>query len=89
MLRPLLDASIDTGLKTIVAGGGVAANSLLREKLAEHKELKCIFPSLKFCTDNAAMIAGLGYHYLKRGDRTPFTVEASARVEGFSKKGRH
>ena len=88
LLRPLLDASIDTGLKTIVAGGGVAANSLLREKLAEHKELKCIFPSLKFCTDNAAMIAGLGYHYLKRGDRTPFTVEASARVEGFSKKGR-
>ncbi|UTC67399.1 MULTISPECIES: tRNA (adenosine(37)-N6)-threonylcarbamoyltransferase complex transferase subunit TsaD [unclassified Treponema] len=88
LLRPLLDASIDTSLKTIVAGGGVAANSLLREKLAEHKELKCIFPSLKFCTDNAAMIAGLGYHYLKRGDRTPFTVEASARVEGFSKKGR-
>lgn len=88
LLRPLLDASIDTDLKTIVAGGGVAANSLLREKLAEHKELKCIFPSLKFCTDNAAMIAGLGYHYLKRGDRTPFTVEASARVEGFSKKGR-
>ncbi|AGT43595.1 tRNA (adenosine(37)-N6)-threonylcarbamoyltransferase complex transferase subunit TsaD [Treponema pedis] len=88
LLRPLIDAAIDTGLKTVVAGGGVAANSLLRAKLAEHTELKCTFPSLKFCTDNAAMIAGLGYHFLKRGDRSPFTIEASARVEGFSKKGK-
>lgn len=89
LLRPLLDAVQDTGLKTIVAGGGVASNSLLREKLAEHKDLNCIFPSLKYCTDNAAMIAGLGYHFFKRGDRSPFTVEVSARVDGFSKKGRH
>ncbi len=88
LLRPLLDAAADTGLKTIVAGGGVAANSLLRAKLAEHKDLKCIFPSLKYCTDNAAMIAGLGYHFLQRGDRSPFSIEASPRVEGFSKKGK-
>ncbi len=88
LLKPLLRAAKDTGLKTIVAGGGVAANSLLRAKLAEHPELKCVFPSLKFCTDNAAMIAGLGYQFLARGDRSPITAEASARVEGFSKKGK-
>lgn len=88
LLRALLNAAKDTGLKTIVAGGGVAANSLLRLKLAEYKEFVCIFPSLKYCTDNAAMIAGIGYHFLTRGDRTPFNVEASARVTGFSKKGK-
>ncbi len=88
LLRPLMDAVADTGLKTVVAGGGVAANSLLRAKLAEHTELQCIFPPLKFCTDNAAMIAGLGFHFLKRGEVSPFSVEASARVSGFSKKGR-
>ncbi len=87
LLKPLLKAVKDTGLTTVVAGGGVAANSLLREKLAEHTELKCIFPPLKLCTDNGAMIAGVGYHYLKRGDRSPITVEASARVQGFSNKG--
>ena len=88
LLKPLLAAVHDTGLTVLVAGGGVAANSKLREKLAEQKNLKCIFPSLKFCTDNAAMIAGLGYRYLKRGETSSVTVEASAGVEGFSKKGK-
>lgn len=88
LLRALLAAAEDTGLKTIVAGGGVAANSLLRAKLAEQKNLNCIFPPLKFCTDNAAMIAGLGWQYLSRGITSPLSQDASARVEGFSKKGR-
>ncbi|MEL3906746.1 MAG: tRNA (adenosine(37)-N6)-threonylcarbamoyltransferase complex transferase subunit TsaD [Treponema sp.] len=86
LLRALLRAAEDTGLRTIVAGGGVAANSLLREKLAEQKNLVCIFPPLKFCTDNAAMIAGLGYQYLRRGDRSPLDCAASARVEGFKRR---
>lgn len=86
LLRALLRAARDTGLHTIVAGGGVAANSLLREKLAEQKDLTCIFPPLKYCTDNAAMIAGLGCRYLQRGDRSPLDCPASARVEGFKKR---
>ena len=86
LLRSLFRAVEDTGLNTIVAGGGVAANSLLREKLAERKDLTCIFPPLKLCTDNAAMIAGLGYCYLSRGDRSPLDCSASARVEGFKRR---
>lgn len=88
LLSRLLRAVEDTGLTTVVAGGGVAANSRLRELLAEQKNLTCIFPPLKLCTDNAAMIAGLGYHYLKRGETSPWTVNASARVQGFRKNGR-
>jgi N6-L-threonylcarbamoyladenine synthase len=86
LLRSLIRAAEDTGLTTIVAGGGVAANSLLRARLAEKAELRCIFPPLEFCGDNGAMIAGIGYQYLARGDRSPLNVVASARVQGFKKK---
>ncbi|MDR3020368.1 MAG: tRNA (adenosine(37)-N6)-threonylcarbamoyltransferase complex transferase subunit TsaD, partial [Treponema sp.] len=85
LLRALLNAIEDTGLTTIVAGGGVAANSLLRSRLAEQKHLTCIFPPLDLCGDNAAMIAGIGYHYLARGDRSALDATANSRVTGFKK----
>ena len=86
LLRALLNAADDTGITTIVAGGGVAANSLLRKRLAEQKHLKCVFPPLELCGDNAAMVAGIGYHYLIRGERSELNVTASARVSGFKKR---
>ncbi len=73
----------DTGLKRVVAGGGVAANSHLRERLAARSDLDVRFPSLKLCTDNGAMVAGLGYHYLARGERSGLGENASARVARF------
>jgi N6-L-threonylcarbamoyladenine synthase len=85
LLRSLFRAAEDTGLSTIVAGGGVAANSYLRHRLAERKDLRCVFPPLELCGDNGAMIAGLGYQYLVRGDRSPLGVTASARVRGFKR----
>jgi N6-L-threonylcarbamoyladenine synthase len=86
LLRSLFRAAEDTGLKTIVAGGGVAANSYLRSRLAEQRDLHCIFPPLELCGDNGAMIAGIGYQYLARGDRSPLSVTASARVGGFKRR---
>jgi len=86
LLRALLNAAEDTGLSTIVAGGGVAANNLLRSRLAEQTHLNCIFPPLELCGDNAAMIAGIGFHYLARGERSSLNITASARVSGFKKK---
>jgi N6-L-threonylcarbamoyladenine synthase len=86
LLRALLNAAEDTGISTVVAGGGVAANSRLRSRLAEHTHLRCIFPPLDLCGDNAAMIAGIGYQYLVRGERSSLNVTASARVTGFKKK---
>jgi N6-L-threonylcarbamoyladenine synthase len=86
LARPLFNAVEDTGLHTIVAGGGVAANSLLRSRLAGRKDLRCIFPPLELCGDNGAMVAGLAYHYLERGEVSPLTVTASARVKGFKRR---
>jgi len=86
LLRALFNAAEDSGLSTVVAGGGVAANSQLRERLAERRDLRSVFPPLEFCGDNGAMIAGIGYQYLTRGDRSRLSVTAAARVEGFKKR---
>jgi N6-L-threonylcarbamoyladenine synthase len=78
----LLKAARHTGLGTIVAGGGVAANSYLRRRLAAESGLRVIFPSLKLCTDNAAMVAGLGFRLLAAGRRSGLELNAEARVTG-------
>lgn len=83
LLSRLFRAVDDTGIKTIVAGGGVAANSHLRALLSERKDLTCIFPPLKLCGDNGAMIAGIAYHFFLRGDRSDLHTNAFARVTDF------
>ncbi|MBU8912651.1 MAG: tRNA (adenosine(37)-N6)-threonylcarbamoyltransferase complex transferase subunit TsaD [Spirochaetales bacterium] len=85
LLKRLYRAAEDSGLRRVVAGGGVAANSYLRRSLAEHPELDAVYPSLELCTDNGAMVAGLAYHHLRRGDRDDLTLDVSARVAGFRK----
>jgi N6-L-threonylcarbamoyladenine synthase len=89
LLRSLFRAVDDTGLHTVVAGGGVAANSLLRKEVAargaKYEDFRCIFPALDLCGDNGAMVGGISYQYLKRGETSPLAVTATARVEGFRK----
>lgn len=58
--------------KTLLIGGGVAANSCLRRRLTDEAKtegLKVYFPAMDLCMDNAAMIAGLGYHLSKKGEK--------------------
>jgi tRNA N6-adenosine threonylcarbamoyltransferase len=85
LVKRLLRAAEDTGLERIVVGGGVAANSYLRSSLSAVPGLDVTFPPLELCTDNGAMIAGLGYHALARGETSGLDASASARVEGFRK----
>lgn len=81
----LFRAVEDTGLRTVVAGGGVAANSRLRALLAERTDVECVFPPLRLCGDNGAMIAGVAYHFLSRGDRSPLDTTACARIPQFKR----
>jgi N6-L-threonylcarbamoyladenine synthase len=64
-LRERTAAALDaTDATTLVAAGGVASNTHLRaalEDLAAEKGRRFVVPSLRFCTDNAAMIALAGY----------------------------
>ena len=58
--------------RSLIAGGGVTANSRLRDELLEFASrhgLALHVPPLKYCVDNAAMIAGLGAEQLARGER--------------------
>ena len=72
-----------TGARTIIIGGGVSANSALRAAAAELAgTLRCKLrlPALQYCVDNAAMIAGLGYHYYRLGRTSDLDLEAQATV---------
>lgn len=63
--------SEDTSYKMLIIGGGVIANSYIREaleKLSAEFDLKLVFPTpMWLCTDNAAMIATTAYYYLQKG----------------------
>ena len=66
-------------VRGIALGGGVAANSRLRQRLLEvSKEIgiPVYCPSPKLCTDNAAMVAGLAYKKYLEGDISLLDVEA-------------
>jgi len=72
-----------TGAKTLILGGGVSANQALRTAAAELADsLRCTLrvPDFQFCVDNGAMIAGLGYHYLRQGRVSDLDLEAQATV---------
>ncbi|MCK5157067.1 MAG: tRNA (adenosine(37)-N6)-threonylcarbamoyltransferase complex transferase subunit TsaD [Spirochaetales bacterium] len=76
----------ETGLIRVAAGGGVAANTKFRSSLRQLSDqgvVQVFFPSTQLCTDNAAMIAGLGYHYLKRKEYSKYSLSVSARVSAF------
>lgn len=62
-----LKAAHDLHVKEIIVAGGVSANKGLREKMA-NSDIPVIFPPMKYCTDNAAMIASAAsvmYKYKK------------------------
>ncbi len=83
LTKKTIRCALDHGLTTITVGGGVAANSRLRhhlQKSAEEHELRVFFPPLKFCTDNAAMIACAAAEHFQNGDRSPLDLGIQSRL---------
>ena len=72
-------AALDTGAKGIAIGGGVAANSRLREAVldvCERDGLAAYLPERANCTDNAAMVASAGWWAYQRNGRSPLDTGA-------------
>ncbi len=82
LVSKTLWAAHKMGIERVVISGGVACNRLLRDKMKEHAlkyGIKVYVPTPKYCTDNAAMIAWVGYRYYKKGVFADLTLNADAR----------
>ncbi len=83
LVRKTLLAAQQQKAKTVLLGGGVAANNCLRESLqaaCDKAGLRLIIASKKYCTDNAAMIAGLAYWKYQEGMFESLALESKARA---------
>jgi N6-L-threonylcarbamoyladenine synthase len=83
LVRKTLLAAERTGIRHVVVGGGVAANSRLRERMAEQAAahgLSITLPPRALCTDNAAMVAAVGARRLAAGARDDLTLDAHSRM---------
>ena len=76
------DAARYYNVRSIVLCGGVACNGALRRRFEETvpSNIVSFMAPKKYCTDNAAMIAGLGYHYFVKGVRSGLDLDAVARL---------
>ncbi len=83
LIEKVSEAAKEYKITDIVVAGGVAANSALRQKTSEvsKKGLKFHFPPIKYCTDNASMIAAAGWHDYKIGKFADFTLNAVPNLE--------
>lgn len=85
--KAVVDVLVDNSMKAckikgvdkIAIAGGVAANSHLREamiKAGEEKGINVLFPPIKLCTDNAAMIGSAAYFEYIKGRISPMNLNA-------------
>lgn len=83
LTKRAIACALDYNLKTIAVGGGVAANTGLRKHLqaaAANHDLRVLFPPMKFCTDNAAMIGCTASEHLSLGHTSPLTLSVHSRL---------
>ena len=82
LLDKVFKAAGEYGVKQIVVGGGVSANTYLRsEVLKRGKGYDILIPPLKLTTDNAAMIAKAAHHMLEKNMVSPLTFAPKASRE--------
>ena len=82
LTRKTLLAARNFNVKTIVVAGGVACNSVLRERFVAltPKHIQLCLAARKYCTDNAAMVGGLGWHYYRKRAFSSLSIDSFARL---------
>jgi len=83
LVRKTFKLAKEKGVKQIIVAGGVSANKGLKERFTkENPGFEICIPSIKYCTDNAAMIAVAGYYqYKKSGLVDDLRLNAKASLE--------
>lgn len=77
LVNKSIKAIADYPVKQFILAGGVACNSRLRQLVSENiTDVKVTLPPLKYCTDNATMIAASAFHYLKHGEFVDFSASS-------------
>ena len=74
-------AIVEKNIKNVIVAGGVAANKGLRqemERVCNELKVNLSFPPMKYCTDNAAMIAAAGYYAYLDGRRADLTLNSKS-----------
>ncbi len=88
LINKLVKAAKATGIKDIVIGGGVSANSELRQRIVaegEKRGWRTFVPEFKFTTDNAAMIAIAGLYKFRAGLTCDLDAAPVSRALDFNK----
>ena len=83
LTKRTIKCALDYELGAIAVGGGVAANRGLRQRLTEAAQahgLSVLFPPMKYCTDNAAMIGCAAVDHLNQGHHSDFSLGTQSRM---------
>ena len=84
LLNKTFNAANEYNIERVVLCGGVACNSRIRELGAEYADknnIKLFYPSPSLCTDNAAMIATLGYYRFQNGELSELNIGAYSTIK--------
>ncbi len=87
ILKQVKKVILDYKINRLLVGGGVSANSRLRELLKTF-DLELFLPEISYCSDNAGMVAGLGYELYNRSMRSDFSLEPYSIFENNLKMNR-
>lgn len=75
LFQKTIQAAKEFKVKNIIVAGGVSANQSLRERFMSQKEFPVFIPPLKYCTDNAAMVAAAGYYRFVYGKTDSLDID--------------
>ena len=84
--KKTMKALKEYNVKNLIIAGGVSANSGIRNRfieLCDKEGINLTIPNIKYCTDNAAMIASAGYFAYKKGIIAGYDLQAKANTSLF------
>ena len=75
MVQRTIEAAKRYGVKGVILGGGVAANSHLRQEMHKHVPVEVVVPRPGLCTDNGAMMGAAGFFHFRDSISSQWDVD--------------